>query len=72
MRMRRRLSALDVRLTEAAVIRPGDTVLIRIPSAFTDAQRQIVRKALERELPDVSVVIVSGTDSMHVYRPAGD
>ncbi|MFE6305008.1 hypothetical protein [Nocardiopsis sp. NPDC057823] len=55
-------------LGEALVIRPGDTLIIRIdPDNGTEAARQIGAEA-KALLPDVDIVII-GADQLAVYRP---
>lgn len=62
---------VNVHLVEAQlrVIRPGDKVLIRVPSDTTCAQFDAMRAALKERMPDVDFCVISGVDGIDVYRP---
>lgn len=63
---------LDIRLAaELTVIRPGDTVLVRLATPnVTQQQAHHIKQRLEDSLQGVTVRLVTGVDDIHVYRPA--
>lgn len=50
------------------VIRPGDTVLVRIADMNVDAAARVTGVLKER-LPGIEVVVLGGVDGIDVYRP---
>jgi hypothetical protein len=54
---------------EARIIRPGDTLLVRMPGNFTASQAETVSKALREQLPGVKVCVLTGVDGLDVCRP---
>lgn len=63
---------LDItRLREAVVVRPGDTLVVRVDTDLTLEQAQEWRALLEERLPGVRCVIV-GADQLLVYQSGGD
>lgn len=60
-------------VAEALVIRPGDTLILRLAPAVTASQLEEYRKRfvpfLREHLPGVEVVMVGGVEQMAVYRP---
>ncbi|MFF3891383.1 hypothetical protein [Streptomyces sp. NPDC001914] len=67
-------TGIDVRLAaDLTVIRPGDTVLVRLSTPrVTQQQAHAVKERLEEALPDVTVRLVTGVDGIDVYRPSDD
>ena len=66
----------DVALPEIAeglVVRPGDTLILRLPAAMSVEQfarfRADVEPMLVEKLPGVEVVFFGGVEQMAVYRP---
>jgi hypothetical protein len=60
-----------VQIDPAMVIRPGDTLIVRVPLLTT---AEIVHKAKEqlaKVLPDVNLVVIVG-EQMAIYRPDDD
>lgn len=64
-------TAIDLRLAaELTVIRPGDTVLVRLATSHvTQQQAHAIKQRLEQALEGVTVRLVTGVDDIHVYRP---
>ncbi|MEV4096958.1 hypothetical protein [Streptosporangium saharense] len=60
-------------IAEALAIRPGDTLLLRMPSNVTEAQlarcRDHLAPSLKERLPQVEVIVLGGVEQMAVYRP---
>lgn len=58
---------------EAAVVRPGDTLVLRLGANVTADQfarfRDGALPALKERMADVEVLPVGGVDQMLVYRP---
>lgn len=54
---------------DLTVIRPGDTVLVRMPSGTHRVQLETVAERLRERLPGVEVLLVAGVDGIDVYRP---
>ena len=60
----------EVRVTaELAVIRPGDTVLVRASGPLDQAQTKALKEQLHERLPGVTCSILTSVDGIHVYRP---
>ncbi|MFF8034908.1 hypothetical protein [Streptomyces sp. NPDC016626] len=55
--------------TAAAVIRPGDTVLVRLHHNAPREQVLATADRLRQRLPDVEVLVLAGVDGIDVYRP---
>ena len=53
----------------SAVIRPGDTVLIRMHRDAPRVQLLAVAERIRDRLPDVEVIALAGADGIDVYRP---
>ncbi|MEW2635951.1 hypothetical protein AB0903_31015 [Streptomyces sp. NPDC048389] len=51
------------------VIRPGDTVLVRMPRSATPHQLNTVASQLYDMPPDVEVLMITGAEGIDVYRP---
>lgn len=61
---------VDVRLgADLSVIRPGDTVLVRMHRDIPLVQAHTVAERLRDRLPDVEVIVLTGADAIAVYRP---
>lgn len=56
---------------KAAVVRPGDTLVLVTSKALSPAAAGDMRTRLEAALPDVKGVVVSEVDQALVYKPAG-
>ncbi|MFE5258249.1 hypothetical protein [Streptomyces coelicoflavus] len=64
--------ALDLS-ADLAVIRPGDTVLVRVPSDIPAEQIRRIVDQLKERLPDVAdVLVLAGADGIAVYRPTDE
>ncbi|MFF3848035.1 hypothetical protein [Streptomyces sp. NPDC002328] len=64
---------LTMRMTvETTVIRPGDTVLVRMPSGTPAVQMERIVDRLRERLPGVEVLLLAGVDGVDVYRPGED
>lgn len=59
--------------SEAAVVRPGDTLILRLGTDVSAEQfarfRDGALPPLKERLPGVEVLIVGGVEQMVVYRP---
>ncbi|MEU0426447.1 hypothetical protein ABZ235_23110 [Streptomyces canus] len=51
------------------VIRPGDTILVRMPRDTPCVQLETVADRLRERLPGVEVLLLAGVDGVDVYRP---
>ncbi|MFI7394025.1 MULTISPECIES: hypothetical protein [Streptomyces] len=61
--------ALDL-AADLTVIRPGDTVLVRVPSDIPAEQIRRIVDQLKERMPDVAdVLVLAGADGIAVYRP---
>lgn len=54
---------------DLTVIRPGDTVLVRMPRDTHRVQLETVADRLRERLPGVDVLLLAGVDGVDVYRP---
>jgi len=54
---------------DLTVIRPGDTVLVRMPRDAHRVQLETVSDRLRERLPGVEVLLLAGVDGIDVYRP---
>lgn len=54
---------------DAHVIRPGDTVILRVDQTVTPDQARFVAETLKDKLPGVEVLIVGAVAGIDVYRP---
>jgi hypothetical protein len=61
---------VEARVVEAelSVIRPGDTVLVRLPREIRAEQAERLAEQLRERLPDVEVLLMAGADGIDVYR----
>ena len=58
---------------EALVIRPGDTLVLRVARNISAAEADRARQRIRDELPGLAaVVILTGFDQLAAYRPDGD
>lgn len=63
------MSILDG-VAEALVIRPGDTLLIRLASGLDAETSQQLSTLIKGELPDIKVLILGGAiEQIAAYRP---
>lgn len=64
--------AMPAEVAEALVVRPGDTLLLRVgdmsPAQF-QRFRDDVGPRLGERLPDVKVVVIGGVEQIAVYHP---
>jgi hypothetical protein len=61
---------IDVRLSaDLTVIRPGDTILVRMHRDAPSQQLLAVAERLRDRLPDVEVLVLAGADGIDIYRP---
>lgn len=51
------------------VIRPGDTILVRMHRDAPREQLLAVAERLRDRLPDVEVLVLAGAEGIEVYRP---
>lgn len=60
-------------VAEALVIRPGDTLILRLDSGLTpgqlEARRDRLVPSLKARVPGVEVIMLGGVEQMAVYRP---
>jgi hypothetical protein len=59
-------------VAEAVVIRPGDTLLVRVDAAdrqHFDSLVSELTRALKKRMPDVELCFVAGVEQLLVYRP---
>jgi hypothetical protein len=60
-------------VAEALVVRPGDTLILRLASAISPEQYKRLRENLEpglkEHMPGVEVIFLGGIEQMAVYRP---
>lgn len=54
---------------DLTVIRPGDTVLVRMQRDIPRVQLETVADRLRERLPGVEVLLLTGVDGIDVYRP---
>lgn len=54
---------------DLTVIRPGDTVLVRMLGDTHPVQLKTVADRLRERLPDVDILLMAGVDGIEVYRP---
>lgn len=55
---------------DLTVIRPGDTVLVRVPPAVPAARARDIAEQLRQRLAGVAdVLVIAGADGTDVYRP---
>ncbi|MGW5259680.1 hypothetical protein ACWEQG_01815 [Microbispora sp. NPDC004025] len=58
---------------EAAIVRPGDTLVLRLGEGVSAEQfarfRDGALPALKERLPDVELLLVGGVEQMVVHRP---
>ncbi|MFF9215614.1 hypothetical protein [Streptomyces viridosporus] len=53
----------------SAIIRSGDTVLLRLRHDAPRAQQLAMADRLRSRLPDIEVLVLAGIDGIDVYRP---
>jgi hypothetical protein len=57
---------------EAVVVRPADTLIVRIDPRSTMEQAHRVLSQLKADLPDVAGVVLVAAEQILVYRPDGE
>lgn len=55
-------------IAQAAVVRPGDTLVVRMATQTAPEQASFARESLRSKLPGVEVVVVGSDEEMAVYR----
>lgn len=64
-------AAIEVRLAaDLTVIRPGDTILVRMHRDTPREQLLFVGERLRDRLPGVEVLMLPGAEGIEVYRPS--
>jgi hypothetical protein len=56
-------------IVQTAVVRPGDTLILRVADRMSMEHIDRCGKALREKLPDVEVFFVGGVEEMAIYRP---
>jgi len=56
-------------VSDIQIIRPGDTVIVRLDKVPTAEMLEQLRTAYKDALPDVEFVFVGGVVGIDVYRP---
>jgi hypothetical protein len=51
------------------IVRPGDTLILRVKGRQTDEEIECLRADIEKYLPGVKVAIFESVEEMAVYRP---
>lgn len=59
----------EVGVQEAVVIRPGDTLIVRIELNIDRATAKAIQAQIHELLPDLQAVLVLNADGLAVYRP---
>lgn len=67
----------DVRVSEdvvtqvvqTAVVRPGDTLILRLGTSATPEMVKNVAHAIKERRPDLDVLVLGNVDEMAIYRP---
>jgi hypothetical protein len=54
-----------------AIVRPGDTLVIRLAERARPQDAEAVRTAMQEAMPDVRILIVGGIEDMVICRPDG-
>lgn len=54
---------------EAAVVRPGDTVILRCSRSLDDDEAEDLKRRFRNRIPGVDVRVLGGVDQLAVYRP---
>lgn len=54
---------------ETAVVRPGETLVLRYGQQISPDQAATIRERLAERLPGVSVVVIGACDQLLVYMP---
>lgn len=54
---------------DAVLVRPGDTLILRVKEHVTEEEYDRLRKGVEARIPGVGVLLIGGIDQMLVYRP---
>lgn len=60
---------LGVEISSAAMIRPGDRLVLGFSRQLDMAEADSVAKLVEERLPGVNVTIIDGLANMAAYRP---
>jgi hypothetical protein len=60
---------VELRLSAAAVVRPGDTLVVATAHRLSDAECHELRERVESLLPGVRVALVAQCTGLAVYQP---
>lgn len=60
----------DLAAVQTAIVRPGDTLIVRVPMSCRPADAAQVTKLFKEKLPDVSIMLIAA-EEMVVFRPEG-
>ncbi|WP_431729947.1 hypothetical protein [Verrucosispora sp. TAA-831] len=63
------MSDLHLHMSDGLVVRPGDTLVVALPSMPTPLAVQEMVSKLEEALPDINIVLVGGGSALAAYRP---
>jgi hypothetical protein len=64
----------DVRIdkvVQVAMVRPGDTLIVRVPHDAEPEECLRIRAQMQESLPGVTVRMLAGADELVIYRPGG-
>lgn len=56
-------------ILQTAVVRPGDTLILRVADRMPMEYIDRARKAIGDKLPDVEILLIGGFEEMAIYRP---
>lgn len=56
-------------IVQTAVVRPGDTLILRVADRTSMEYIDRCGNALREKLPDVEICFISGVEEMAIYRP---
>lgn len=63
------VAAETVREVDALVIRPGDTLILRMTHNVTPAEVQSLASTVKERLADIHVLVLGGVEQMAAYKP---
>lgn len=64
-----RVSDQVAEIVQTAVVRPGDTLILRVTDRTPMEYIDRCGKSLREKLPDVEILFVGGVEEMAIYRP---
>lgn len=56
-------------ILQTAVVRSGDTLILRVADRTPMEYIDRARKAIGDKLPDVEILLIGGVEEMAIYRP---